>query len=286
MTIAFTSDIHINSSAENSALINAIYLRVRETFPDIFILAGDISSSLADIRSTFAFFRDIPSIKLFVPGNHDIWIEDDNTSDRKYFELLPSLCEEHGVHPLWIEPYTYRNTVFCGSMGWYDLSLRSRLVPFTDEDYAKKRYRLLTWMDKLRVRFSSDGRLLSDDELTGMLLERYISDCEKSSATADRIISVFHHLPFREAVDYLGRPGWDYFSAFYGSARFGSYILSNPKISHIFCGHYHRKKSLDIPSPISSGALSLFMSPFGYYEREGDKPFSKWIKNRLSILKI
>jgi hypothetical protein len=286
MTVAYTSDIHINSSAENSELVNAIRVRLAEVPPDIFILAGDISSSIADIRRAFEFFSDIPCIKLFVPGNHDIWTEDGITSDGKYFELLPKLCEEHGVHPLWMEPYPYGGTVFCGSMGWYDLSLRTHLVPFTDEDYAKKRYHLLTWMDKLRVRFHGGGRVLSDGELTDMLLERYIADCEKSAAKADRIISVFHHLPFREAVDYIGRPGWDYFSAFYGSARFGEYILSNPKISHTFCGHYHRKKSLDIPAPDTSGALSLFMSPFGYYEREGDKPFGEWIKKRLSILKI
>ena len=281
MKIAFTSDLHVNSSSENHDIIPAIRKKLDDNPPDVFIIAGDISSNLTDIETTLGMFRGLPSVKFFVPGNHDIWVEDEYTSDIKYFDNLPKICREAGFHPLWLQPYTIGDTGFCGTMGWYDLSLRSTLVNFTDADYAKKRFFLFTWMDKVRMRFYRDSRVLDNAELTELLLERFIADCEDVSPKTNRIISVFHHLPFRNPIVYNGKPQWDYFAAFFGSARFGEYILSNPKIARVICGHYHRRKSLDI-----APGLVLHLSPFGYYEREGDRPFSRWISKRLSYINI
>ena len=170
MKIAYTSDIHIDSSKENAMIPQEILYQLKKNTPDVFIITGDISHSLKIIEQTLSAFRALSCMKLFVPGNHDIWIETDcPNSYTKYFKILPRVAKENGFIPIWIEPYILDTYGFCGSMGWYDYSFRDRNLNLPEEVYAEKRYKGHTWMDREYARFIIKEKLLTDKEITQIL---------------------------------------------------------------------------------------------------------------------
>jgi predicted phosphohydrolase len=72
-------------------------------------------------------FGDLPSLKALVPGNHDLWVADNDgrgDSLAVYQSYLPRLCQEHGYHYLDQEPLILpqADLAIVGSINWYDYS--------------------------------------------------------------------------------------------------------------------------------------------------------------------
>lgn len=288
MLIAFTSDIHIDNSKENSLILEYLLESLLKEPPDVFIIAGDVSQHLTIINKALSILKDIKVEKLFIPGNHDIWKEDiNNNSYLKYFSLLPRVVAENNFYPLWLKPVIFQDTGFCGSMGWYDYSLANKdKTLFSEQDYQQKQMQKTTWMDKHYVRFLVDDKLLSDKEITDLLYNRFVEQCESIYDKCQKIIAVFHHLPFREMVHYKSNPQWDYFNAFMGAEKFGQYLKSKPKIKLVIAGHSHYKTKLVIPHTHAQSSLIALSSPYGYFATEGFRPVEKWYQDRLTYLQV
>src|SRR5205085_3754442 len=94
--------------------------------PGLLILAGDIGAG-AEFEPCLALFDGLDCRKALVPGNHDIWVtEDDPRGDSLavYRERLPALAAEHGFHDLDRGPLVLPEAglAVVGSINWYDYS--------------------------------------------------------------------------------------------------------------------------------------------------------------------
>ncbi|MFZ5987382.1 MAG: FMN-binding protein [Bacillota bacterium] len=99
MKVAYTSDIHADITTNNRLLVPYLVNRVKEITPDVFVIAGDISNSLDSLDSTLKQFNQLQCLKVMIPGNHDVWVESNNSvrkgkdSFYKYRQAIPRACK-------------------------------------------------------------------------------------------------------------------------------------------------------------------------------------------------
>lgn len=286
MKIAFTSDIHCDSSNENQKLPYVIKERFTSKPADVFVLAGDIGANLETVSNTLSVLKSLPMKKILVIGNHDIWKEHGINSYQKLYRYLPKIASENNFHPLWIEPLIYNGIGFCGNMGWYDYSFRNPKLEIPLEHYKNKHYEFLIWMDKVYVRFTPRLKRLTDQEITQRLFNEFIRHYEAIQSKTETVVAVFHHTPFRQAIIYTDNKIRDYYCAFLGSQRFGEYILTTNKIKLVIFGHLHHSKRLELPTVQGDRKITAISSPFGYFSHEGMPDIDSWVDERLSYLEI
>ncbi len=300
MKLAFTSDIHVDSSPRNVELVRVLAERLIDIAPDVFVLAGDIGSERDKFAEGLAAFADLTCPKLVVPGNHDIWIDSNRQlrkgidSTRKYFEILPDICRRHDFVPLWMTPYRIGDVGFIGSIGWYDYSFRNHKFDdeITDEMYAGGKYGRSMWIDMRRAWWlkqpigkiqkpQRDRLCRPDGEICAEMIDALMKQADKVSADGvARIIAVIHHVPFKRMVKYINDLSWDFFATFLGSERMGEALLSNTRISHAICGHTHHKVDLTV------GHLRALTSPVGYIDEWGTAEINDRVTDRLQVLEI
>lgn len=310
VTIAYTSDLHVDSSGENASLVAHLVEAAEEAEPDIFLLAGDVGGGAAGLLKTLEAFGGLPVPKLFIPGNHDLWTEDPRgpfarhrlDSATKHDSLLPALCESAGWHYLPAEPFRTDGVGVAGVMGWYDYSLRNRSLDSSIPMEAYRRGRLgrLVWMDSRRIRWPRrpgregwrDKSACLDDEV---ILESQLEALEghlESLKTrgAETIVAATHFLPGPEPIDYTGEPRLDFVYGFAGSSRLGGLLASDSSVRALICGHTHRSYQG------SSGPLAVFKSPVGHLGRphrrlpctkKGERlPLKALARQRLGLIKV
>lgn len=93
MKLYAISDLHLDYRANREALYN-----LPRRPDDWLILAGDICDTGAQLAETLDYLRSRFSQLLWVPGNHELWVadEEEGSSVEKYKELV-RVCREFGV---------------------------------------------------------------------------------------------------------------------------------------------------------------------------------------------
>ncbi len=300
MKIAYTSDLHTDYSDQNVELVPYLANRISEIAPDVFILAGDISSQRGILAETLAGFSELACAKLFVPGNHDVWYDSKRQlqlgfdSTKKYYDLLPLLCEDYGFIPIWVRPYSVGDCGFVGSIGWYDYSFRN--PKFDDEIspqmYAEGRYGRSVWVDTRRAwwlrepvdkrrRMIRNRDCKTDRRVCTEMVEsiRESLQCLPDDSIR-RIIGVVHVVPFRQMVRHINDLSWDFFAAFMGSERLGAALGEDPRVSHVVCGHLHRKRTHDI------AGIQVMSSPVGYPDEWISTDYRTVAEDSIGILDL
>ncbi len=132
-------------------------------------------------------------------------------------------------------PFILGDTGFVGSIAWYDYSYAPDYLGLSVEDFRAKAFGLNIWSDKDYIKLP-----FSDEEFTLRLLDKFENDIKSIYDKVDKIVTVLHHVPFRQLVYYKLEPSWDYFSAYMGSVAFG-YIIKkySSKIKVVLYGHQH-----------------------------------------------
>lgn len=292
--LAFTSDLHIDSHLANRCVWQEMVARLHDIQPDIFICCGDIAADAQQLGIALLALESLPCPKLLVPGNHDIWVRNKHwlrkgiTSRHKHDHLLPALCREAGFHPLWIEPFLFGNIAFCGSMGWYDYSLRNHAFDahFSLQDYRRKGFQSHQWNDKRFVHWHPPGEhgidptQLRDDILAATLANQLTQQLRVAQQHASRIVAVTHMLPFRAMMVYHQEPQRDYFGAFMGSVLLGRAIQSCPQVELVLSGHTHRKQTVQV------GPITTHTSPLGYARQWQNQIPRDIARERLSIIEM
>jgi predicted phosphohydrolase len=180
LSVGLCSDIHAHRHDQDddvSALIGHIRA---QPVPDVLICAGDISHRTAE---TEGFLRrlDLATLKLWVPGNHDIWVIDPESvsdcAEFRYGTRLPALSREVGWGYLPQQPALIPgfDVAVVGTTGW-----------FTGEGYSE-------WFDRpagppdaeLALRFAGDLRAQVD-----------------SLPRSTRLIIVTHHVSHSRAPSH------------------------------------------------------------------------------------
>jgi Icc-related predicted phosphoesterase len=281
MRIAFTSDVHTDHHTANRLVWQEMVTILQDLAPDVFICCGDIAAEEKQFGITLMALERVACPKLFVPGNHDVWVQKATwvergiTSQQKYYRLLPALCRAAGVHPLWLEPYILGDVAFCGSLGWYDYSLRNVDLDtyVTVQDYRRKIFQDRVWNDGRFVHWlaaetpGGTRQRMSDKAITAHMVQALARQLQEVESRVQYIIGVTHMLPFRSMMHYRHEARADYFGAFMGSVLLGELWQSCPKVIFALAGHTHRKITIQV------GHTTALTSPVGYAQQwDGSTP--------------
>jgi putative phosphoesterase len=268
MEVAFTSDLHVD---QNRGAADLLARALRERPPDVLILAGDVSHDLGLVEATLLRLRDAAPLRLYVPGNHELWCEDAQTSLDRYLVSIPRICRSAGWTPLHEDTAVAGDIAFVGETGWYDYSFRNRDLDerIGEKDYRAKRYGGLVWMDGVYCRWPWPG----DEDVLGFMAGRLRRKLRETRA--GRVVAVTHFVPFRELVTVRGRIPWDYMNAFMGAEALGQALCDDGRVVRAVCGHTH------VAGRITVGGVEAEVSPVGY-PREHKRDLPAQIQRRLA----
>ncbi|MGQ4872180.1 MAG: metallophosphoesterase family protein [Candidatus Thorarchaeota archaeon] len=255
MKIAAVSDIHVQPNGADAPLIEAIKKQAETMNPDVFVIAGDVSNRINTLRAALAELKLDHATNLYVPGNHDIWFEEEKGigSLEKYSRLIGEACHDAGFHYLPDEPYVCDSLGFVGSMGWADYSFARPELKIPEENYRRKEYRGATWFDVFNVDWD-----FTDEEATDLFNRKLEYDLSTLPKQVRHIVYVSHHLPFRELTVYKNRLPWDFFSAYMGSVKTGQILLRDGRVILSISGHSH------IRNVVTVNGITAITVPLGY----------------------
>ena len=265
MKIFAVADIHIEGKNKKIAyeLPLMLYKRLKTLNEEgVFIIVGDITPYISSFHNYLSLFKDLPVTKLFVAGNHDIWVNEGGDSYLKYMDTLKDAVLSADFHYLDLEPLVIGKIGFIGNMGWYDYSFRQLNIytpphikllrkngnyisweDLTCSDYAIKalyadihgKVKMITsWNDRIYIRWR-----FSDLEFTESCLEKIKGDFNSIEERVEKIVFISHHIHFYEGVIQKKTPEWDFNNAFMGSKAIGDFVKSKHKVSLIIFGHSH-----------------------------------------------
>jgi predicted phosphohydrolase len=262
MRVLATADLHfdIQRSIEPT---RDLAREVQAQGGDVLLIVGDVCGTrLEALSECLDLFRGFSGEKLFVAGNHDLWVTEEGDSLIRYEIELPAVCHEVGFHSLDEAPLLAGDVGFVGSVGWYDYSFRDATLPVpmpfyeakmgpgyaaavggewtklfegADDISAEMLSINVRWMDGVYVRLP-----FGDVEFTKQLAARLRRHIEGVAPRCRTIVAGVHHIPFVEMVNRSATPAWNFGNAFMGSERFGEVLMEEPKVRHVFCGHSHR----------------------------------------------
>lgn len=280
MRLAFTSDLHVDHHPE---VVDRIACAVRAARADLLVIAGDICARLAAVEAALARLADAAPQVAFVPGNHDLWCDDEGPGDSRdrYLDLLPALCARAGVACLSAGPLDAGPVTLVGQTGWYDYSLRDPAfedtVPLAA--YRGKRFGRLAWSDPHFIRWPG----LDDEGLTAWMTARLARDLA-AAPRAKPVVVVTHMLPFEELA-VRGPLPWGFVRGFLGAASLGAAIRAaaadGVAVTRVIAGHTHfaRRAAVD--------GIPCETSPIGYpreYARAGD--LSARVADRVRVVEV
>jgi 3',5'-cyclic AMP phosphodiesterase CpdA len=197
LRLALTADLHWGIRASGDAATRGLVDFLTAAPPDVLVLGGDVGAG-DDFARCLEQLAPLPCVKALVPGNHDIWVSDQDPRGDSldvYRRHLPDLAAAHGFHYLDRGPLLLPDAglALVGSINWYDYSwsidaLR-RATPEWEERLRTKRFarhndaRFIRWpLDD--VRFAA--------EVVGTL-EAHL---QQALGQVERAILVTHHPAF------------------------------------------------------------------------------------------
>jgi putative phosphoesterase len=278
MKIGVTSDLHTDVTPLNQRILPHIIEAAERADLDIFILAGDLSPDLFEFAGILAKFAEssVNCPKLFVPGNHDIWVVrfPDATSEQKY-RAITRICDEYDFHHLGPKPFVRDCVGFCGTIGWYDYSFRHQAHNISTQRYASKRLYGSIWND---LNYAKWGE--TDSEVAHRFEVELQHQIDAVRSSVSQIIVTTHHVPFQECVTYRGKLPADFFSAFMGSVGLGDICRNEPLVTHAIFGHTHT------PMQRRVGDVTAICSPIGYLYGMPAQGLAAYAEERLTCFEI
>ncbi len=278
MKIGLISDLHVEASEANRVLVAFLIDTIKAAELDVFILAGDVTPKLSEFYEVLGEFNnaDLTCQKLFVPGNHDIWVSKDaNMTSEQKCRVISEICQDHGFYSLIDAPCIIEEIGFCGTIGWYDYTFASNKYDFSTEQYVEKQLMGTVWNDKRYARWAETDQKVAhrfENELNKQIT--FLKD------KVQRIIVVTHHVPFRECIRYRGELPWDYFRAFYGSEGLGMLCLQEPLVTHALFGHVHYAVNQQVKN------VKAICAPIGYLYEQPTEGLQAYAEESLACFSL
>src|SRR5947208_2030148 len=100
LRLAITADLHYGHNPRGDAATQQLHDALRAAPPDLLLLGGDLGTD-QHFAACLKLFSDLPGRQALVPGNHDVWVdEQDHRGDSQsvYENYLPAVAESFGVH--------------------------------------------------------------------------------------------------------------------------------------------------------------------------------------------
>jgi predicted phosphohydrolase len=250
LRLAFTADLHYGIRTSGDTAVHELVQFVRKDRPDVLVIAGDIGAG-KDFSRCLALFKDLPCRKALVPGNHDIWVEENDSrgdSLHVYGEYLPAVSAENGFTYLDQVPLLLHDhgLAVVGSINWYDYSWSLDALKEATAD----------WEDRLRSKRFTRGRHndarfvrwpLDDATFARQTVDQLRHHLVEAVSRGNKAIVVTHHPAFHglnfprpAAPPSLDALLWDAFSG--NQAMEDMLRRWEQNVSFIFSGHTHRER--------------------------------------------
>lgn len=175
MRVFAISDIHVDFS-ENFHWVHN--LSCSEYQEDILILAGDVTDNILLFERTLKCLCDKFWKVLFIPGNHDLWVQRCHVKHSlEKLQLIKTITADCGIL---MEPFHCSSLSIIPLFGWYDYSFAQ-----------PSREIFNTWADFVACKWSEND---DEDSLTRYFIamnEPFLTE----SNTNQFIISFSHFLP-------------------------------------------------------------------------------------------
>jgi 3',5'-cyclic AMP phosphodiesterase CpdA len=257
LRIAVTADLHYGTrhASGNRATLD-LAARLAGSPPDLLILAGDIGAG-DDFDRCLSLFTHLPSRKVAVPGNHDIWVRSDDARGDSldvYDRHLPAVCRRYGFTYLDRQPLVLPESDLgvVGTMNWYDYTWDNDLLRQAAPD---------DWQERLRTKRFTRGMHndanfvrwpLTDKTFTDRVVEKLTTDLDAVLDRVGHAIVVAHHPPLRGLLYPAPEPLpldallW---RAFSGNSRVEELLTArSERIPFVFCGHTHAARECRVGS--------------------------------------
>jgi predicted phosphodiesterase len=224
MRVFALSDIHVDYEENLDWILN---LDDREYNEDVLILAGDVTDKLNLLEKVFVSLEARFKAVLFVPGNHELWVQDDDFDcSLSKFQAVAKLCESCGIHG---DVFELPDISFVPLYSWYDFSFGE---PDRHLRRAWRDFRACSWPD----------HLMESRDVTDYFLRLNIPRLATKNRT---IISFSHFLPridvMPEGIPEKRRNVYPVL----GSDALGSQVKTlNPTI-HVY-GHSHVNQTIEL----------------------------------------
>jgi putative phosphoesterase len=232
MKIGILSDIHVDLNNSGRDGVTAALCQTIETENiDLFICAGDVADDFECTIQTLEFIRTRTGHRcLFVPGNHDIWVEyHRGMSSQQIYEALQELPDNLCSQPIPLK----EDWIVIGDLGWYDYSFGG--AEYSKEDFDRMRFGDRVWQDGIKAVWNRDT----------VEQHRYFHDKLKKQLeehTDRRIIFITHVLPIIDFTVLNPNETWNYLNAFLGSEEYGDLVVQHSNVKYCISGHVHYRK--------------------------------------------
>ncbi|MCI0683154.1 MAG: metallophosphoesterase [Gemmataceae bacterium] len=250
MRIAVTADLHWGHNAAGDDATRQLVEHLRRRPPDLLLLGGDVGSG-DHFAECLRLFGELTCPKALVPGNHDLWVGDDDPrgdSLQVYDDCLPRLCAAHSFHFLDRAPLLFHDQglAVVGSINWYDYSW----------SLARLQNEVPDWEWRLRHMAFTRGRhndrrfvrwRLDDGQFTRHVVAAFARHLDEALAAPARALVLTHHPAFYDlSFPRAGPPSvpdgllWD---AFAGNAALPDVLQRHAeRIALVLSGHTHRAR--------------------------------------------
>lgn len=255
------SDIHVDYE-QNMAWVKNLS---RQDFQnDILIVAGDISHKrflfVACIESLVACFKQV----LFIPGNHDLWIDNKDYEDSlEKFAALNHLLEALGAGCGWQQASGGgKNTVdksaiqvfFVPLYSWYDYSFGS---PSSELRRIWNDFTACRWPQGI-----DDGTLCENFlQRNNSVIEQVNNATQKHASNAVTVISFSHFLPRIDVMPSFIPERFRNVYPVLGTAALDKQVRALNANIHVY-GHSHVNTDLDIDG------VRYINNAFGYVSEQ------------------
>lgn len=241
----FASDLHVDHSPDSVRAVCrlAAFLERHASSEDVLVLCGDYGNTDDDVRRCLSLFSSFPGRKFAIPGNHDIWVFDDDlrTSGDRYRDLQ-KICADHDFRWLDGEASEIDGIGLVGAMGWYDDSFRDETLGIESRFYDEKRDPVsgeIIWNDAYNARWG-----MSDEAVAAWQFNRLGSALERVSHLS-RVVVATHHLPTQKLLihpRFIVPRHWRFANAFLGSERVGDLLQQYVNVRLVISGHVHLRR--------------------------------------------
>lgn len=216
MRIFATSDIHIDFPPNLEWLRS---LSETEYTNDLLILGGDISHRSDLIGEAFARLSRCFKQVVFVPGNHDLWVNDKKLKDSYgKWQLVQELALSEGVA---LGPVELETALVVPLLSWYDYS-------FGQPD------------EMLRERWVDFEAVIWPEQEHGSMHSFFHAQNDRQAlpATHKPIISFSHFMPRLDLLPQKVRTPDYFLNPVLGSTRLEAQIRALGAQMHLY-GHFH-----------------------------------------------
>jgi predicted phosphohydrolase len=254
LRLIVTADLHLNHSRSRTSALEAI-VRINDTEGDALLLVGDTGVADDDSLERVMTGITFPGPKLFLCGNHELWTAGPD-SYRLFTEDLPRRVRACGWQWLESDPLQIGDVAVVGSVGWYDYGFAVDTLGIPRRFYEAKvspggaerlsAFRHLVDADvpleamEIVARWN-DGKFVKLGRSDEAFLEERLDALRRSlaSVSANRVVAAVHHVPLAELLPPRHKGTFDFVRAYLGSPRLGELLLSDPRVTHVLCGHSH-----------------------------------------------